>query len=278
MSTGTGGHRKGAFNFESGIEARFYFTIRRRPPRRRPLQCLLPSPTQAKTLTHALRARSSSNRAPNNLIAKVQNSTTQRSTSYSFTKNEFTNLEVGHLLPQRVGAHDRADGVAEQLDVIEGVSGHNRLVQVAIEGHLLHVLVGAHLHKRLARGVGAVEHLLQDVEHLVGGPVLAVPLVQVHAQVGLVNGEGAVLGALNNRLGTHAAGLGGKVDALAGALGHVAGGVAHERHAVLRNSKRVLSVEVSNQLYLRRHTVAAKETAATYRRFGAYHKSINPLP
>ena len=33
------------------------------------------------------------------------------------------------------------------------------LVQVRVEGHLLHVAALAHLHKRLARGVGAVEHL-----------------------------------------------------------------------------------------------------------------------
>ena len=74
----------------------------------------------------------------------------------------------GHLrlggVAQRVGAHDGRDGVAEQLDVVDGVAGHHGLVQVRVEGHLLHVLVRAHLHKRLARGVGAVENLLQDVE------------------------------------------------------------------------------------------------------------------
>ena len=47
--------------------------------------------------------------------------------------------------------------------------------------HLLHVGVVAHLHERLARGVAAVEHLLQDVEDLVRRPVLAVELVQVGA-------------------------------------------------------------------------------------------------
>mmetsp|Transcript_8947 Transcript_8947/g.37885 ORF Transcript_8947/g.37885 Transcript_8947/m.37885 type:complete len:469 (+) Transcript_8947:245-1651(+) len=143
----------------------------------------------------------------------------------------------GHLrlggVAQRVGAHDGRDGVAEQLDVVDGVAGHHGLVQVRVEGHLLHVLVRAHLHESFARGVGAVENLLQDVENLVGGPVLAVPLVEVRAEVGFVDGQSAVLRLLHHRFRGHATGLSGEVDALAGALSDVPRGVADESHATL---------------------------------------------
>lgn len=46
-------------------------------------------------------------------------------------------------------------------------------------------------------------------------------------------GKVTVLGGLNNGLGAHAAGLGGKVDAFARALGHIAGGVADKRDTAL---------------------------------------------
>lgn len=50
----------------------------------------------------------------------------------------------------------------QQLDVVDGVAGHDRLVQVRVEGHLLDIRVLAQLNKRLARRVGPAE---QHVTH-----------------------------------------------------------------------------------------------------------------
>mmetsp|Transcript_47301 Transcript_47301/g.146472 ORF Transcript_47301/g.146472 Transcript_47301/m.146472 type:complete len:510 (+) Transcript_47301:401-1930(+) len=127
-----------------------------------------------------------------------------------------------------------AEGLAEQLHVAHGVVALHGLVEVGVEGHLLHVLLLAELHKALAGRVGGVEEPLQRVEHEVRGPVLGVPLADVLSEVALLDHAGAGLGALRDGLCAHAAALGRKVDALAGALGHVARGVADERRAAAR--------------------------------------------
>mmetsp|Transcript_34308 Transcript_34308/g.76133 ORF Transcript_34308/g.76133 Transcript_34308/m.76133 type:complete len:465 (-) Transcript_34308:340-1734(-) len=143
---------------------------------------------------------------------------------------------VGGRRSQGVGAHQGGHSPDQQLEVIQGVAGHDGLVQVGVKGHLLHVRVLAELHKGLAGRVGPVEHLLQDVQNLVGGPVLAVPLVQVHAQVRLADHLLAVLGALHNGLSSHAARLGSEVDTLTGALGHVASSITNQGNAALHTA------------------------------------------
>ena len=78
-----------------------------------------------------------------------------------------------------------------------------------------------------------VEDLLQDVQDLVGGPVLAVPLVQVVADGGLAHHALPVGRGLDDGLGAHATALGRKVNALTRALGDVTSGVSDERDTAL---------------------------------------------
>ena len=137
-------------------------------------------------------------------------------------------------LSQRVGSNQARNRIERQLRIREGVPGHHRLIQVRVEGHPLHVVAGAHLDEGLPGRVGPVEQLLQDIQHLVGAPVLLVKLVQVDSEVPLPDHVLALLGALDDGLGRHAPGLGGEVDALPGALGHVAGGVSYQCDSTCR--------------------------------------------
>jgi len=68
-----------------------------------------------------------------------------------------------------VALDDGADGAEEQLDVLDRVVALHLLVEVRVEGDLLDVVRGAHVHERLARAVVGVEDLLQNVQHQVGG-------------------------------------------------------------------------------------------------------------
>ena len=58
-------------------------------------------------------------------------------------------------------------------------------------------------------------------------------LAASHLDLRLRGEAAAALHELDDGLSCHAAGLGGEVDALSGALGHVAGGVANEGDAAL---------------------------------------------
>ena len=136
-------------------------------------------------------------------------------------------------LAQRVAAQQRPDRLDEQLDVVERVARHDRLVQVRVERHLLHVRRLAHLDERLAGRVGPIEDLLEDVEDLVRRPVLLVELLDVGPERALACHARAAGRGRDDLLGGHAARLGGEVDALAGALGDVARGVADQRDAAL---------------------------------------------
>mmetsp|Transcript_22559 Transcript_22559/g.62597 ORF Transcript_22559/g.62597 Transcript_22559/m.62597 type:complete len:456 (+) Transcript_22559:3741-5108(+) len=135
--------------------------------------------------------------------------------------------------PEGVRAQAGANSVHQEFDVINGVAGHNSLVKVGIEGHLLHVGVLAHLDEGLTGGVGAVEHLLQDVQHLVCCPVLPVPPVQVRADGTLTGHVLATLAGLCDGFASHAARLGSEVDALTRALGHIASSVTNQGDTAL---------------------------------------------
>jgi hypothetical protein len=126
-----------------------------------------------------------------------------------------------------------AHSVDKELDVLNGAARGDLLVKVRVESHLLHVLGCTHLNKGLTGRVGAVEELLEQVEHGIGRAVQAI----IGGEVGVLDlhlgGEHcAALGELHDGLGGHAARLGREVDALARALGHVAGGITDERSAV----------------------------------------------
>ena len=110
-----------------------------------------------------------------------------------------------------------------------------------------------------------VKDLLQNVQNLVCGPVLAVPLVQVVTDGSLTDHALAVGRGLNNGLSTHAATLGRKVNALSGALGDVPSGVSNKSNAalaalgpgVLRDGVRLDTDDLST-LSPRRGTVARR--------------------
>ena len=79
-------------------------------------------------------------------------------------------------LAEGVPSQQAAKGVECELGVIQGVAGDNGLVEVGVEGHALHVLALAHLHKRLARRVGPVEHLHTAAKVLARGKGISVAL------------------------------------------------------------------------------------------------------
>mmetsp|Transcript_18653 Transcript_18653/g.57341 ORF Transcript_18653/g.57341 Transcript_18653/m.57341 type:complete len:200 (+) Transcript_18653:224-823(+) len=121
-----------------------------------------------------------------------------------------------------------AEGLEEELDVLDGVVALDLFVEVGVEGDLLDVLGFAHVDEGLAGGVGGVEDLLEDVEDGVGGFVELVVGLQVQFLELLLRRELGALGhGLDDGFTGHAARLGREVDALARALGDVAGGVSH---------------------------------------------------
>ena len=86
-----------------------------------------------------------------------------------------------------VGAHERSHSVGKKLCVIKRIAWHHSLVQVRIESHLLHVLIRTHFDESFTSRIRAVKHLLKDVKHLVRGPVLAVPFVEIDSEVRFIN-------------------------------------------------------------------------------------------
>ena len=135
-------------------------------------------------------------------------------------------LRGNGLTPQQAG-----HGQCRDFHLLPWAHGHNPLVEVAVKGEALHVLVIAHFHEGLTGCIVGVEHPLQDVQNLVGGPIAAIPLAQVGPFH--LSGRGdalALLTHLHQGLGAHAATLGGKVNALTGTLGHITGGIAHQAH------------------------------------------------
>lgn len=61
-----------------------------------------------------------------------------------------------------IAADKRADSLEQELYVLNRVVALNFLVQVAVEGHSLHVIALAQLHKCFSRSVGCVEHLKNE--------------------------------------------------------------------------------------------------------------------
>ena len=72
--------------------------------------------------------------------------------------------ELGVGLGDGVSLDEAADGLAEELDIVEGVVALHLLVQVGVEGDLLDVLGVAKLDEGLAGAVVGVEDLLEEVE------------------------------------------------------------------------------------------------------------------
>jgi hypothetical protein len=148
-----------------------------------------------------------------------------------FSSLKLDTAQALHLPADDAGAHHAGHRPPQQLEVAPGLAGHHPLVEVALERPALHVLVGAQLHQRLAAGVAAVEHLLQQVEEPEHEQELVVPPPQVTPlQPGLRDGARA-RPLLGHCLPAHPAGLGREVDALAGAPRDVARSVADQRDA-----------------------------------------------
>mmetsp|Transcript_16027 Transcript_16027/g.52205 ORF Transcript_16027/g.52205 Transcript_16027/m.52205 type:complete len:524 (+) Transcript_16027:104-1675(+) len=132
----------------------------------------------------------------------------------------------------RISLDDRANGIEEELHVVQRVVALDLLVQVRVEGYLLDVVRCAHVDEGLAGTVVRVKHLLKNVEDQVGWAVLLVKLLQVRVLDLLLRRQAAAAGGeRHNLLSSHAAGLGRKIDALPRALGDVPGGIADERNA-----------------------------------------------
>lgn len=82
-------------------------------------------------------------------------------------------------LGDTVALDEAADGLAEELEVVEGVVALDLFVKVGVEGDLLDVLGLAELDEGLAGSVVGVEDLLEDVEDGVGGAIGAVVVADV---------------------------------------------------------------------------------------------------
>ncbi|GER49967.1 smr (Small MutS Related) domain-containing protein [Striga asiatica] len=128
----------------------------------------------------------------------------------------------------RISPHQAPNRIHGQLQIINWVTWHDPFVQITIKRHLLHVLVGTHLHKCLPSRIRPVENLLQYVQNLVRRPISFVPFFQIYPQVPLVHHPLPVFRSGHNGLCAHPPTFGGEVYPLAGALGDVAGGVADE--------------------------------------------------
>ena len=117
---------------------------------------------------------------------------------------------------ESLASNQAAEGAQGQFDLLPGIHHHHPLVQIAVEGQLLHVLVVTHLDEGFSGGVIAIENSLQDVQHRVGGAVLAVPALEVGRLDLLLSGDGgSAIGDFHDCFGTHPAALGSEVDAFA---------------------------------------------------------------
>eukprot|EP00968_Pinguiococcus_pyrenoidosus_P016466 scaffold1596_cov302-Pinguiococcus_pyrenoidosus.AAC.35 len=142
---------------------------------------------------------------------------------------------------ERVAAEQRANRGEEQLDIRDRVVSLDLLVEVGVEGNVLDIRGLAHLNERLAGGVVGVEHLLEQVQNGVGGSVGLVVRLQVQILDLLLGGEARAAGhGGNDGLARHAARLGGEIDTLSAALGHVSGGVADKHGAALHAAGAVV--------------------------------------
>lgn len=65
---------------------------------------------------------------------------------------------------QGVAADEGADGLKQKLHVFERVVSLHLLVQVAVEGHALHVVALAELNEGFSGSVGGVEHLILSLK------------------------------------------------------------------------------------------------------------------
>ena len=81
---------------------------------------------------------------------------------------------------QGLAPDQAAQGAQGQLDLLPGVHHHHPLIQIAVEGQLLHVLVVAHFDEGFPGSVIAVKDSLQDVEHRISGAVFAVPALRLN--------------------------------------------------------------------------------------------------
>mmetsp|Transcript_67538 Transcript_67538/g.147132 ORF Transcript_67538/g.147132 Transcript_67538/m.147132 type:complete len:485 (-) Transcript_67538:263-1717(-) len=133
-----------------------------------------------------------------------------------------------------VVVHKRADRLPQEHHIPDGVVALNSLVEVRVEGNLLHVLKLAEVYEALPCWVGRVEELLQGIQNQVCWPILCIPLPDILFQVSLINHPSATLGGLDDLLCAHATALGGEVDALPRALGDVACGITNEGGTALR--------------------------------------------
>ena len=95
----------------------------------------------------------------------------------------------------------------------------------------MHIFVITHFHESFASSIVAIEDVLQNFQHFVGGAVLAIPLLQIHLEILLRGDLGAIGAGHHDLLSAHAPTFCSEVDAFTGALGHIASRVAHQGHA-----------------------------------------------
>merc|ERR1719401_2256868 len=131
-----------------------------------------------------------------------------------------------------VVVQEGAERLPKKLHVANRVIALHCFVEVRVEGDLLHVFLFAEVNEALSGGIIGIEELLQQIEHKISRPVLAIPLIQVRFKIRLLDHTGAALRATDDSLGAHPPALCREVDALARALGDVARSVADEGYAV----------------------------------------------
>merc|ERR1711897_50584 len=103
-------------------------------------------------------------------------------------KTSYLPCQASDQLPHRGGLGrvvlvQRAEGLAQQANIADRVVPLHGLVEVRVEGDLLHIPLLAQVDETLPSGVRRVEELLQGVEHEVCGPILRVELVDVVVEV-----------------------------------------------------------------------------------------------
>ncbi|KAJ6838460.1 geranylgeranyl diphosphate reductase, chloroplastic-like [Iris pallida] len=138
--------------------------------------------------------------------------------------------ELLHLSPENSSLDQSPDSPAPEPQVLPPNPSRHLLVQVAIEGHPLHVLVPAQLHQRLPPDVAPIEHLLEQVKEPEHDRVPVVPLPQVLPHQVLFSHHPLPLPRPRDGLPAHPPGLGSEVDPFPRALGHVPRRVPHEGH------------------------------------------------
>mmetsp|Transcript_21165 Transcript_21165/g.36346 ORF Transcript_21165/g.36346 Transcript_21165/m.36346 type:complete len:229 (-) Transcript_21165:862-1548(-) len=136
------------------------------------------------------------------------------------------------LRSQGVAAEKASHSLQQQTQVLGGISWNNSLVQVAVERHLLDVVVPTELNECLTGRVGIVEDGLQDIQDLVCCPIFVVPVLDVGIfELLLRRNPVPILTELDDGFGAHATRLRCKVDTLSGAFGHISGGITDEGNA-----------------------------------------------